>query len=254
MTTEEIHHQRRSSQVVQDYEYKEHGDPLQKFELRALEGRFIGLVEWLTDGGYLIIPYLRGYTGIGETLGGDTFYNTTLAARQFIWLLATVDDPLVNQLADRDCYRQSSSHERVENVQAIVDQLSRQKVLQGLRVLDIGCGMIPSFARCSRAFGAEVWTVDCLFSADSFEPSPSALERSFHIKGDIQEEGTIIQLLESSGGSFDIVTHAHLERDRSKPDFDAFRLLRVGGLYIPTEGAFIISREEPFSKIQRKIG
>lgn len=102
-------------------------------------------------GGQGIHGFDYRYTGVGAHLGVATVENSPLAADQMEWVLALSRHPLVE-----DLIRDKSINAGNFNV----EPLAKAQVLRGLRILDLGCGTMPTFARCCRRLGAVVYTVD----------------------------------------------------------------------------------------------
>ena len=85
-----------------------------------------------------------------------------------------------------------------------------------MKVIDLGSGILPAFARCAREFGAQVYTVDVI-GADRLvqdylptEGPARKMERDSHICTDLNARGSINLILEESDGEFDVVTSAKL--------------------------------------------
>src|SRR3989344_7379343 len=97
------------------------------------------------------IPGLELFTGTGENVGkGNIIYNSFMTLHQFYYALAITRHSLIKEIAKPEFDR--------SNFDAKV--LVESKILAGIKILDLGCGINPVFARCCRALGADVWTVD----------------------------------------------------------------------------------------------
>lgn len=146
-------------------------------------------------------------------MGDGNIYNTALSVNQFLQALALIDHPLIDDL----CLRSNLQRVITENTQnSPLQNLIDAKVAKGFRVLDLGCGVCPMFARVMRAIGAEVYTVD-IISADDFELSPdqqenefTCLEKANHIQVNFHDADAAHLILDRSGGHrFHYVTDAH---------------------------------------------
>ena len=152
------------------------------------------------------IPGLENYTGTKKTLGRNTYLVFPYAARQLLFLFA-----------EKGFH--PSSHLIGANETAVADYihvLKRKKALSGLKVIDLGCGILPAFARCAREFGAEVYTVDVLAAemlVQDYLPDQRSktLERESHIRADLNRRESIEYILERSDGPFDVATSAKLD-------------------------------------------
>lgn len=136
------------------------------------------------------------YTGLGEHLGSGNVSNSFLAGMQFLYALALSPHPFLDD------------PERAKNV----PELEKRQVLEGMRMLDLGCGHHPTFARCSRVFGAQVYTVDTFseglmyFSPEEFAPERREEEVRFHVRMRV-DNGNVANLARRIG-TFDYVSSA----------------------------------------------
>lgn len=176
---------------------------------------------------------LRNYTGVGNPLGISSCENSPLSANQFYCALSMSKDPLVDALI---------KDKSIRNYNFDPKSLIEKKVLSGMKILDLGCGHAPTFARCSRHMGADVYTVD-LFPASKFEEYDSIptwlkeLEIKNHIILDLNLEDAVEIIRKISGVDFDLVAEAHLRTDgcyRGKEI--ALPLLKQGGVHY--DGSF----------------
>ena len=150
-------------------------------------------------------------------LGGERFFNTPFAADQLIGSLSLMKrDAVVALLQGRTRYED----------EALVKDLLREKPLRGEKILDLGCGIQPSYARACRAFGAEVWMVDVVSPEQIRDFSKGkrflALERQFYIPLDLNREDALEVIEVRAGRDFSIVTEAHSRTgwDWSKSQLD----------------------------------
>jgi hypothetical protein len=146
------------------------------------------------------------YIGISGKLGDSIYYNSNHCAGQICMAMILSGHDLVYQLL--------TQKRDVDNFNP--EPLYKAQILQGMKILDMGCGYIPTFARCARKLGAEVYTVD-LKSADEFKSEKEhftsedrELEVKHHICGDLGNKSTINEIISLSGGNLDLVTEANL--------------------------------------------
>ena len=150
------------------------------------------------------IPGLEPYTGIGKTLGSTPAFCSRYNAMQFLALLSLSHDP------------GKVSMEKVD-----MEILRENQILKGIKVIDLGCGHIPSFARCARAFGAQAYTADIIGAHefayfDGFDDGMVAAERQNHVQVDLRRDSSIDQILKSAQGHFDVVTSSMLKDEASR--------------------------------------
>ena len=151
--------------------------------------------------------------GSGPGLGNIAVFNTPRALDQMEWTLALTGHPKVSALVTPLQPGEPDFH---------ATELVKLQILAGMRILDLGCGLEPTFARAARFLGAQVYTVD-LFAATNFRHALerdgafrlpetfAALERANHIERDLKTPAAVDAILAASGGNFDLVTSAHLD-------------------------------------------
>lgn len=180
-----------------------------------------GMIKERIYDGRSIISF-RDYTGLGESLGkGGYDYNSRFTARQMVFTLTLSEHPLLNELVDSDTTWETFD----------AGPLVEAKVLDGFKILDLGPGSEPTYARCSRHLGAIVYTLDVF-------PVPSA-DKDYHLKLDLRdEERALGRILKETNGEFDLVTCAFLEEGaiRVQPPENytetiVLPVLREGGVY-----------------------
>jgi len=175
------------------------------------------------------------YTGIVNPLGISNMYNSPLAQNQFLFALALSGHDLVQKLLEE-------GEKKID-----LPQLAQAKVLENMKILDLGCGPEPTFARLTRYLGADTYTVDLLSSNDfSYRESEKMprelreLEIQNHIQGDLEKFETLRKMVQETGGNFDLVTEAHLSTITPRDgDFFGFEygdkfsipFLKEGGAY-----------------------
>ncbi len=170
---------------------------------------------------------LEKYTGIINQLGCSTCENTTLAAEQFNFTLAMSSHPSIDQLI---------MDESITPGTFDPEPLMEEGVLKGMKILDLGCGHLPTFARCVRHFGAEVYTLDMIPASDleavTYFQECRELEMRNHIRLNLERRDATEKISEISGGEFDLTTEAHLSTDGfSKGREIALPLLKQGGIH-----------------------
>lgn len=167
------------------------------------------------------------FTGVDQSLGSGSLYNSPFSAKQFLWCLAAIDHPLITRLIAGTSPGQ------------IVDQLVGNQAFRDISVLDIACGCRPALARSMRTFGATVITTDvmdqnCLLRETKLPCRGADNENVLHVTGDIADSRVVDVILAKMPGSFSIVTHAHLLSDGGVMP-SPFKLLKDGGFYLPVE-------------------
>jgi hypothetical protein len=183
------------------------------------------------DEGYVI----EGFPGDVGRLGDGYFYNTHGVVRQFAAALL-----LAQQRGNTDIPRILGGSQTPENR---VRQLVAAKALRGMRILDLGCGLPPSFAQAAEACGATVYTADmsAIRPDDDRIRDPAARQRRIakHTVVDLTDPQATAMLAEATGGNLDLVTQGviqpvhveqpYLEAETSLSIADS--LLRVGGFF-----------------------
>ena len=179
-----------------NFEYK-------KGEEKMLEKRYQRLMSlFYSNSGQVYVPSSNPWNLSKEhTLGTEEVYNSPLSAKQFIFALAMSRHEEVDKFIDQKTDGET-------NPIAILDDLYEHQVLSGLKVLDLGCGVIPVFARMLRAMGADVYTAD-LVSAEEFkirEKNKSSqfvkIEQEKHIQTNLTDTDVIAVITSKSGGDF----------------------------------------------------
>ena len=117
-----------------------------------------------------------------------------------------------------------------------------------MKILDFGCGYIPTFARCARKLGGTVYTID-IIPADEFKyfisngslKKDREMEIEHHIKEDISNPKLLEIISQKTEINFDLVTSAmcltggEYKKDWYKAPKNikqiAFNLLKKGGVY-----------------------
>lgn len=161
----------------------------------------------------------RNYTGSNESAGNGlgNFYNTSQTFYQLLFALAMTRHPLVKAITVDDFdVSKFDDKSMVEN-----------RIMAGMKILDLGSGPKPVFAQSCRAMGADVWTVD-------LDPRNSAnvLELQKHIQLDLTDDRAIEVIKQKSGGEFHLVTEANLTSEGFyEGKRIAWPLLKTGGVH-----------------------
>jgi len=178
------------------------------------------------------IPGFKGYTGIDKPLGIDLLNNTSGTISQMFFTLGLAKHPTIDEVLKND----SATAYTLD-----ISRLVKDKVLAGIKILDLGCGEFPTYARCVRAFGADTYTADY---SEIWDPpdSKKTAEKGNHIAVDFNNDDAIPILLERTGGNFDLITTSicapiPLSPRKLKEPSDgrieeiALALLKLGGTY-----------------------
>jgi len=160
-----------------------------------------------------VIGGTKECTLIGENIGYSSIENSPLCSMQLKFALAASLNTSVKEFSEKIRIQKLSK----EEVEQQFNDWTKDKILKGLKILDLGCGRRPTFARLTRMLGADVYTVD-LYSADEFnyinksEIDPKIIEKEIekHIQLDLKNPNSIEIIKSRTGGDFDLVTEAHL--------------------------------------------
>lgn len=174
---------------------------------------------------------LEAYSGTDQGIGeGNSYHNSVATLHQLEYALAMTRHPLVREMAS----------EHFDPVKFNPRELVENKVMAGLKILDLGCGHTPVFARVSRSMGADVWTVDKIAAdgfhcSDSFRSEARKSEIEKHIQMQLSHVNAKISaglIRQKSGGEFNLVTASNLDSDGFAGGKDiAMLLLKKGGIY-----------------------
>lgn len=157
------------------------------------------------------IKAFTGYTGVCNPLGYSTCYNSPASAKQLEFALVLSGHPLVQELIEDNSITPWNF-----NAEPLIDA----KVLRGMKILDLGCGYEPTFARCARSLGGEVYTLDVIpanelnFYNDfekGFTQRDRDVELEKHIEANLNHPNILGTIIKKAGKEFTLVTSAHLE-------------------------------------------
>jgi len=215
--------------------------PLKQEDMKEIFNLYISLMgKFSVETIKATAPGFKAYTGIDEDVGNDwnkevPFYNTGITFSQLLYTLAMTRHPLVKGITDSE----------FDDSKFDAKELIEQKIMKGMKILDLGSGPRPVFARCCRAMGADVWTVDKpprLFGTYEFRTNRKLLskeqcelEDKRHIEIDLTSKKATDVIKEKSRGEFNLVTEANLigpglHTDEQKRSV-AMPLLKKGGVY-----------------------
>lgn len=158
----------------------------------------------------------REYTGC-EPLGFDSVDNTYGQLEQLAVALSlseneSVDDILFSteNRETLQAYRVEAYQEHQEQLDRIAQQLARQQVLGGMKILDLGSGPTPAFANCARSLGAQVYTTDSVDVRKLDDVVMGAQQKTNHVRLDLREPNALDVLRDRTGGEMDLVTSSFI--------------------------------------------
>jgi hypothetical protein len=197
--------------------------------------------EVIRNPNQLGINSFRRFTGMKKPLGDSLMHNSALSIGQILFSLALSEHKVLQDLIDSGKRTTFDPKKLVEN-----------QVLSGMKILDMGCGYIPSFARCARFFGAEVYTVDSTYGRFAIKDPEFPLkmreeELTKHQLHTLNRSDSVDILKESTGGEFDIVTACYLALGMGQGFHGGkdigLQLLKPSGWYYEVGSGEIITRE-----------
>ena len=158
------------------------------------------------------IPGFEKWTGISKAVGAGPgiYYNTIHSVAQLVFTLAMSGHRLIDKKLGE---------------WLVAEELTDKKVLSKLKILEICCGKIPTYARCCRAMGADLWTIDKDPDIDYYLEEE---EKRKHLCLDFMKQESIEKILDATDGNFDLVTSSFLSKEAKE---FALPLLKIGGLY-----------------------
>lgn len=154
----------------------------------------------------------------GESIGTETEHNSLYQSAQLIMALALSHDPRIEEVVQQE---KPGPVFKIGILSKFLEKWGG--VLNGIKIIDIGCGYLPIFARASRGLGAEVYTADIIPASQfqNFQPSgyndkrderelaDHELANKFHIQIDLDDKDALQKILDTTGGEFDFATEAH---------------------------------------------
>ena len=172
---------------------------------------------------------LSKLTGVGEPLGCDIKFNT-----QHTWV----------QLAFT--FALSDSVDDIIQKSFPVQELLEYQVLEGIKVLDIGCSHIPAYARCARAFGADAYTLDIVsgFYNSGLNEVQKKHELDRHLCLDVNDAEAVRRIdrdFDLITGAFVIASHRDYRVETPDPLYlrdISYEHLKEGGYYLDAGRGF----------------
>ncbi|HLA22939.1 MAG TPA: hypothetical protein VJZ93_00165 [Candidatus Nanoarchaeia archaeon] len=148
---------------------------------------------------YKTMPCFREFTGIGKSLGHGFWYNTSGTSFQMMKTLELLEHPVLDKFLE-----DISNNDSITPNDIDVNPLVRGKILRGLKIMDLGCGIRPSYANCVHSLGAEVYTSDHNHPGDIHFIDDSMKQR--YIAVDFNDKNVLGILRNRTRGEFDFVT------------------------------------------------
>jgi hypothetical protein len=154
-------------------------------------------------------------TGTGFPLGrGENGYidNTAYQAYQLAFAFAISKHPSLEKLAKEalDINHNLRCDMKSEEIQQFCDNLAKElidkRVLNGMKILDFGCGEIPTFASGARKLGAESYTIDIVDPSRILEEKYKKEILDYHIFLDLNDKNALEIIKDRTGGEFDLTT------------------------------------------------
>lgn len=181
-----------------------------------------------------IIDSFRKYTHprSEQPLGNCYLYNTHDAVFQLIFTLSLKKEhPMVKDIIDG----------KVTADVEYVDRMVEANILEGMKIIDLGCGPDHTYANCVKALGADLYTADYNEIRN--------IEGSKHTRVDFNNPKAPKYLLEKTGGNFDLVTAGTVFTLRTDPtlledpkegrlEAIALELLRPNGIFYYPNNAY----------------
>lgn len=162
-------------------------------------------------------------------IGQGSYYNTNMSVGQLSTVLAVCGHPIIDDIL-------RWKKDEPDSIDKIIDA----QVLDWLKILDIGCGLKPIFARYSRALGATVFTLD-KESSESFktneecDQSKRDEEKEHHIELNIHNNSSPEVVYQRTRGNFDYITSAAIFEDWWMQTLSGMKIIqkniKSGGLF-----------------------
>ncbi len=208
--------------------------PLTKEDLEEIFHLYLSLYRFFTVFNKRILG-LKEYAGIDTEVGtGRDYFNSITTLRQLIYAMAMTRHSLIKNMVKEIDERNFDASKF--NAKVLVEN----QIMAGMKILDLGCGHIPVFARCCRAMGADVWTVDIcaanefISKKESFSTEQQDLEKTKHIFLNLKSSEDANAIIKKSLGNFNLVTQANSMAtfiNGSTAKSMALSLLKKGGVY-----------------------
>jgi hypothetical protein len=225
-----------------------------------------------------VVEFPKQYLGNGDGAIGQhgTYYNTIATYYEFLTALAMTRSPILKEMMDEAANQPKPQTETDrKKLSAIWNPhlLVENKIMQGMKILDLGSGPQPVFARVSRAMGAEVWTVDsglipasyydAEFDQELLSAKQQEMEQAYHIILNLNDPSAAEVLQEKTGGDFNFSGQANLLRtkhDDKEPGWRVVerlnvKLLKNGGAAMddrPTDGLRYLKENNDLMELRDK--
>lgn len=139
-----------------------------------------------------------------EPLGGGYWNNSWGTESQLVFALSISQNPNIQRIINQP---------RVLTSRDTITALRQQRVLSGMKIMDLGCGRVPAFALAARTLGATVYTADYAVLHDGDETALSS-----HTVVDLNAPDALEKLTRATGGGFDLVTEHIIGGTLDSPD------------------------------------
>lgn len=237
--------------------------------INQIQNRYVALAKAVSEGRdyYGQIDGPLGWLGGDTHIGTETVHNSPMQSAQLLVTLAMSRDPRIEKIIENplspQIFQAKNKHEFLEKWEG---------VLKGLKVLDLGCGVLPTFSKVARGLGAEVYTLD-VFPAEWFEnfkPDYNGKKdpmfesaKKYHIQENLSNRGAFDTIKKITGGEFDLVTAAHLQSLTVHKGIDFYYyikpeecspLLKKGGIFYDVNKTRGWSVEKDDEHLQDSLG
>jgi hypothetical protein len=182
---------------------------------------------------------LGAYTDIiGEPLGTGLYYNTFSSAVQLAAAIAVAAEKNHQTVLEYDASKED-----------LAEIFVKRQVLRGMRIVDLGCGMRPSFAMTAEVLGAKMYTAD----AEPLESDVVSVSlHDQHTVVNLRHPKAADTLLATTGGSVDLVTESIIGYVPWRPNHGMPSSLAIDTiaerLLVP--GGYLVTNQETMRYIQ----
>jgi len=158
-------------------------------------------------------------------IGRSSTDNTPNQIDELAFALSLSQHPEIERMLSdpelKDITYSPFSCEIPSKLDSLAKRLQESAVLNGKRILDLGCGYEPAFADCSRRLGADrVYTVDIVPSEKLWVRSDKQKEVvEDHIQLDLRDPNAYDILRERTGANFDLVASSSIHEMSEFADF-----------------------------------
>lgn len=151
-------------------------------------------------------------------VGLDSVDNTRNQLRELAFALSFSKHPLIDKIflnpetkhLVRGLYLENTEAKDAQSkFDSLATSLTKNKVLGGMKIIDLGCGTKPTFAYNARVLGADkVYTVDIIPEERLCLSREQKEAREDHIQLDLRNPDALDMLARRTGGDFDLITSA----------------------------------------------